>query len=116
MSASFVPRLPVDLDRFSQRCHESSAFVNDIWIRFDVAVIFAAFLDTFSQTRVCLTCLVIQVDRSDIALGATAVRLQCQSQRWSVPTPPVQVVRRSVSSASPWWDSSDSSHGDGAEV
>ena len=111
VSVHFMPRLPVDLDRFSRRCHESSAFVRDIWLYFDIAIIIAAHLDTFGQTRLYLSCLVIQVDRSDVALGATSVILRCQSQRWTVATPPVQVVHRPVSSASPWWDSSDSSHG-----
>ena len=90
--------------------------MSDIWIRFDIAIIIAACLDTFGQTRLYLSCLVIQVDRSDIALGATSVILQCQSQRWTVPTPPVQVVHRPESSASPWWGSSESSHGVRAEA
>ena len=59
VTATFMPRLPVDLDRFSQRRHDSLEFVSDIWIRFDMANIIAAYLDTFGQTRLCLSCLVI---------------------------------------------------------
>ena len=33
-----MPRLPVDLDRFSERCHSSGAFVCGIWIRFEISI------------------------------------------------------------------------------
>ena len=48
------------------------------------------YLDSFAQTRLFISCLVIQVDRTDVALGATSIRLQCHSQPWTVPTPPLQ--------------------------
>ena len=107
-----MPRLPVDLDRFSERCHCSGAFVCHVWIRFEISILVASYLDTFSVTRLFISCLVIQVDRSDVALGSTSLRLQCQSQPWTVPTPPVQAFSPVASSASPWWDSSS----DGAEA
>ena len=57
------------------------------------------------MTRLYITCLVIQVDRSDVALGATAIRTQCpRSCAWTVATPPVQAFSAVASSASPWWD------------
>ena len=57
---------------------------------FEVSILIAAYLDSFSQTRLFISCLVIQVDRTDVALGATSIRLQCHSQPWTVPTPPLQ--------------------------
>ena len=83
-------QLPVDLERFTQRLHPSGIFVRDIWINFEVSILIAAYLDSFSQTRLFISCLVIQVDRTDVALGATSIRLQCHSQPWAVPTPPLQ--------------------------
>lgn len=108
-----MPRLPVDLDRFALRCRLSGTFGCDIWLYFEIAIRIATYLDTFAVTRLFITCLVIQVDRSDVALGATAIRLKCpRSCAWTVATPPVQVVVAVSSSASPWWDSSD----DGTEA
>ena len=102
----YMPRLPVDLDRFTQRCHLSGTFVNHIWINFEIAIIVAVYLDTHTVHRLFFSCLVIQVDRSDVALGATSIRLNCHSQPWTVPTPPLQHFSPVASSASPWWDSS----------
>ena len=121
-SASFavffqwMPVLAVDLDRFTERCRLSGTFICHVWIDFEVSIRIAAFLDTFGQARVFRTCLVVQVDRSDVALGATTVRLNCHSKAWTVATPPVQYFSPVQSSASPWWDSSSSSsHGPEAE-
>ena len=49
----FMPRLPVDLDRFSERCHSSGAFVCGMWIRFEISILVASYLDTFFQLHVC---------------------------------------------------------------
>ena len=82
--------LPVDLERFTERLQFSGVFVRDIWINYEVSILIAAYLDSFAQTRLFISCLVIQVDRIDVALGATSIRLQCHSQPWTVPTPPLQ--------------------------
>ena len=92
-------QLPVDLERFTQRLHPSGIFVRDIWINFEVSILIAAYLDSFSQTRLFISCLVIQVDRTDVALGATSIRLQCHSQPWTVPTPPLQSFSLTSSSS-----------------
>ena len=85
-----MPVLPVDLDRFTERCRLSGSFICNVWINFEVSIRITAFLDTFAQARVFRTCLVVQVDRRDVALGATTVRLNCHSKAWTVATPPVQ--------------------------
>lgn len=92
-------QLPVDLERFTQRLQLSGNFVRDIWISFEVSILIAAYLDSFSQTRLFISCLVIQVDRTDVALGATSIRLQCHSQPWTVPTPPLQSFSLTSSSS-----------------
>ena len=48
------------------------------------------------HTRVCLF-----VERTDVALGATAIRLRCPYSHWTVPTPPL----------APWSTSSSTDHG-----
>ena len=92
-------QLPVDLERFTQRLQLSGNFVRDIWISFEMSILIAAYLDSFSQTRLFISCLVIQVDRTDVALGATSIRLQCHSQPWTVPTPPLQSFSLTSSSS-----------------
>ena len=112
----FMPIVSVDLERFTERCRLSGFFISEIWLGFEVSIRIIAFLDTFTQARVFLTCLVVQVDRSDVALGATSIRLQCAQLPWTVATPPVQAYHPVSSSASPWWDSSSSSdHGPEAQ-
>jgi hypothetical protein len=44
------------------------------------------------------------VDRTDIALGVTEIRLGIQLPSWSVPTPPVQAF---VAPTATVWDISD---------
>ena len=85
-------QLPVDLERFPQWLHFSGIFVRDIWINFEVSILITAYLDNFSQTRLFISCLVIQVDRTDVALGATSIRLQCHSQPWIVPHTAIAVI------------------------
>ena len=51
-----------------------------------------------------LTCVVVQVDHSDVALGATSIRLHCAQLPWTVATPPIQAYHPISSSASSWWD------------
>ena len=101
-SLQWMPVLAVDLDRFTERCRLSGSFICNVWINFEVSIRIAAFLDTFAQARVFRTCLVVQVDRSNMALGATTIRLQCHSKAWTVATPPVQYFSPVQSSASPW--------------
>ena len=103
----------MNLDRFTERCRLSGFFISEIWISFEVSIRIVAYLDTFAQARVFLTCLVVQVDRSDVALGATSIRLNCE-QAWTVATPPVQAYALPAASI---WDgfSSSDSHGTEAE-
>lgn len=87
-----MPRLVLvcDLERFTNGLHISGPFVSEIWCAYDISVIVTAFLDTFSQARLLLSCVVLQVDRSDVALSVTALRLHIALSSWGVPTPPVQ--------------------------
>ena len=84
ISVQCMVQLSVDLERFTQRLHFSGILCV-----------------TFGSTSRCLfsllhisllfiSCLLIQVDRTDVALGATSIRLQCHSQPWTVPTPLLQ--------------------------
>ena len=107
--------LLVDLDRFILRCQLSGRFVTDVWVQFAVSTTVVAFLDTHSQIHILRSCIVIYVDRSEVALGATSIREQCINKAWTVATPPLQAYSVPQSSASPWWDS-DSSQDDGAEA
>ena len=110
-----MPIVSVDLERFTERCRLSGFFIRDIWINFAVSSRIIANLDTFTQARVFLTCLVVQVDRSDVALGATSIRLQCVHQAWTVATPPVQAFHTPIVQHTFWSASSSSSHGSEAQ-
>ena len=103
-----MPRLVLacDLARFTQGCRASGPLLADLWCFFDISIGVIAYLDTFSHFRLLQCCLVLYVDRTDVALGATALRLGIHLQSWGVPTPPVQIV--AVPAATVWDESSDS--------
>ena len=110
-----MPNFLVDLERFILRCRHSGHFVRDIWVQFAVSTTVVAFLDTHSQIRVLRSCIVVYVDRSEVALGSTSVRLHCIDQAWTVATPPLQAFSAAHSTTSSWW-SSDSGFDDGPEA
>ena len=62
------------------------------------------FFDTFTQVRLSFTCVVILVDRSEVALASTEWRLGLALSSWTVPTPPVAAYFASEPSVS---DSAD---------
>ena len=110
-----MPRLLCDLERFTNGYRISGPFVSELWLSFEISVTLIAFLDTFSQARLHLCCVVLQVDRTEIGLGATEKRLQIQLESWGVPTPPVQpclprVPSDSTSSFSSFDGQSDWAH------
>ena len=110
-----MPNFLVDLERFILRCRHSGHFVRDIWVQFAVSTTVVAFLDTHSQIRVLRSCIVVYVDRSEVALGSTSVRLRCIDQASTVATPPLQAFSAAHSTTSSWW-SSDSGFDDGPEA
>ena len=87
-----MPRLLCDLERFTNGYRISGPFVSELWLSFEISVTLIAFLDTFSQARLHLCCVVLQVDRTEIGLGATEKRLQIQLESWGVPTPQYNLV------------------------
>ena len=103
--------LLVDLNRFILRCQHSGHFVRDVWVQFAISTTVVAFLDTHSQIRVLRSCIVIYVDRSEVALGATSIRERCIAKAWTVATPPLQAHSVAPSSATIWWDSDSESNG-----
>lgn len=103
--------LLVDLNRFILRCQHSGHFVTDVWVQFAISTTVVAFLDTHSQIRVLRSCIVIYVDRSEVALGATSIRERCIAKAWTVATPPLQAHSVPPSAATPWWDSDSESDG-----
>ena len=80
--------IPCPLERFLQG-YKSCFFLDCIWRQFDINLRVFAFLDTFSVHRFSRTCVVILVDRTEVALAATEWRLGLELSAWSVPTPPV---------------------------
>ena len=82
--------VPCDLQRFTQAVDHSGTFVRNLWIQFAVSVQVFAFLHPADHLQCSFTCVVLQVDRWEVALGATEVRLGLNLSSWSVPTPPVQ--------------------------
>ena len=85
-----MPRIVCDLARFTAGFQNSGPFVAELWCWFSVSTTIVAYLDTFTQHRLLRACLVLQVDRTDVALGSTEVRLRINLDSWSVQTPPVQ--------------------------
>ena len=83
-------RLVCDLARFTYCCNHSGTFVAELWCFFAISTGVVVYLDTFSQHRLLRTCIVLQVDRTDVALGATEIRLGLRLSSWGVPTLPVQ--------------------------
>ena len=92
------PRLHCDLQRFTQAVNRSGDFVQHLWIQFAVSVHVVSFLHSSDQQCCFATCLVIYIDRAELALGATEIREGLNLSSWSVPTPPVQVFGFSFSS------------------
>ena len=80
--------IPCPLERFLQG-YNSCPFLDCIWRQFVINLRVFAFLDTFSVHRFSHTCVVILVDRAEVALAATDWRLGLELSAWSVPTPPV---------------------------
>eukprot|EP00435_Cladocopium_sp_Y103_P056050 s551_g18.t1 len=101
-----------DLSRFTQGCAASGPLVSDLWCSFAISTRVIAYLDAFNQVRLLSACIVLQVYRSEVQLGATALRLGTPNQVFSVPTPPLQRYRYSsvVSTAPPWWGSDSDDH------
>ena len=94
-------RLVCDLARFTQGCRNCGALISDLWLFFTISTGVFAFLDTHSQYRFLQCGIVVYVDRSEVALGATELRLNFQLLSWGVPTPPVQAVAPQLDNA---WD------------
>ena len=67
--------------------YQSCAFLDLIWRQFEISLRVYAFLDTFAQVRLSVTCVVILVDRSEVALASTEWRLGLALSSWTVPTP-----------------------------
>ena len=105
-------RLVCDLARFTQGCRNCGALISDLWLFFTISTGVFAFLDTHSQYRFLQCCIVVYVDRSEVALGATELRLNFQLLSWGVPTPPVQAVAPQLDNA---WDDFSLSSADFAD-
>ena len=80
--------IPCPLERFLQG-YNRCPFLDCIWRQCVINLRVFAFLDTFSVHRFSHTCVVILVDRAEVALAATDWRLGLELSAWSVPTPPV---------------------------
>lgn len=78
------------LERF---CHGfwSSSFMDDVWRGHQNQIIIFAYLASHDQFRFSHCCVIMAVDRPDIALAANLHRLNLGSEisYWTVPTPPV---------------------------
>ena len=115
-SSLLMPRLVLlcDLERFTNGDRISGPFVSELWLSFEISTTLIAFLDTFSQARLHLSCVVLQVDRTEIGLGATEKRLHINLESWGVPTPPVQPCLSPVQTVgtSSWSSSSFDGHSD----
>ena len=83
-------RLVCDLARFTYCCNNTGPFVSELWCFFLISTGVVAYLDTFAQHRLLITCIVLQVDRTDVALGATEIRWAYGSPAGECPQPPVQ--------------------------
>ena len=89
------------LERFSAG-HNCCDLLNIVWRHYEVSVTVFQFLDPTAQYRLAKAHIVILIDRSEVALSATARSLGLDSilSSFSVPTPPLQV-----------WSIPGSSHG-----
>ena len=61
------PRLHCDLQRFTQAVNRSGDFVQHLWIQFAVSVHVVSFLHSSDQQCCFATCLVIYIDRAELA-------------------------------------------------
>ena len=84
--------------------YNSCSFLDLLWRRFAISLRVYGFFDTFTQVRLSFTCVVILVDRSEVALASTEWRLGLALSSWTVPTPPVAAYFASEPSVS---DSAD---------
>ena len=77
------------LDRFCQR----RDMMHPIWRDFFIVMKIHVFLDVYGERRLALTCVVIIVDRAELSLAATCLRLGIYDRlsSYSVRTPPVAV-------------------------
>ena len=95
--------VPCDLQRFTQAVEHSGTFVRRLWIQFAVSMHIFAFLSPTDHVHCSFICVVVQVDRWEVALGATEICLGLNLSTWSVPTPPVQafsLISSSIGSVS----------------
>ena len=97
-------KLTCDLARFTQGCQACGPLVSELWCFFAISTSVIAYLDTYSHFRWLQCCIVVYIDRTDVALGATELRLGIQLPSWGVPTPPVQAI---AAQAATVWDLSD---------
>ena len=88
----------VDLGRFTGAVQRAVPFVQYVWLRFSISTQVFAFLDPGSQIRCSWCCVIIQVDRIEVALGATEIQLHIAVSSWSVPTPPLAAFSPPASS------------------
>ena len=93
-----VHHLYVDLGRFTGAVDRAVPFTRCVWFYFTISTRVFTFLDPGDQIRCSLTCVVIQVDRIEVALGATELRLELALSSWSVPTPPLAAFSLQTSS------------------
>ena len=80
-------KLTCDLERFCRQCD----LLHPIWNSFNFKCTLFMFLDVFEQQRLAHSCVVILVDRSELALFATYLKLDpsVDMSTFSVRTPPV---------------------------
>ena len=77
-------KLVCSLQRF-QRSVQRSDFIAQFWFQFESKLSVAVFLQPVDLLRLHLVTLAIFVDRSEVALGATAVLIQYQGLLGRIP-------------------------------
>ena len=104
--AWWMPSLVCPLDRFTAAVNQAPPFIHRLWIQFTPSIVIFTFLQPIDHCFLALTCIVVYVDRAEVALGATELRLGWDLSSWSVPTPPVQdygsAISDTIASDSEW--------------
>ena len=79
----------ISLDRLAQ-CNRQAAFLLNIPDWFSVQEVLFSSLSPAEGHRLLRSCLALYVDRKDLFLNSTAIRLGYSASGFSVPTPPLQ--------------------------
>ena len=96
----------ITLERISH-CNHQERFLCAVPDWFDIQTRIFSALTPLESFRISHSCIVLYIDRRDLLLAATAVRIHYSGSGWSVATPPVQLyLQPALGQGGVWGDSS----------